>query len=180
MEPPEQALETSFTPWVQLQLQLASDNRSSSCTTTLPITSKPMSAADGKHMYLVHCLDDLSCGMVDRGARFGGSAKRMAVYAEHKKYQGETSDPADPKYIHKIAAGPLESEDGKHMVGSSFILYCTREEAERFNQEDIFHKTGVWGKVTITRWVSIPNGVKPVKRVMDGDDLLTVRMVPEE
>ena len=135
--------------------------------------------ADGKYMYLVHCLDDQSCGMVDKGDRFGGSVKRLAVYAEHRQYQGETSDPTDTKYIHKIAAGPLESEDGKYMIGSSFILYCTREEAERFNREDIFYKTGVWEKVTVTRWVSIPNGVKPVKKVMDGDNPLSVRMVPE-
>lgn len=42
------------------------------------------STDEGTYLYAIHCLDDLSCGMVDKGQRFGGSVKRMSVYAEHK------------------------------------------------------------------------------------------------
>ena len=130
-------------------------------------------------MYLVHCLDDISCGMVDKGDRFGGSVKRMSVYMEHKAYQGQTSDPNSDKYVRKIAAGPLESEDGKYMIGSAFILYATKAEAEAFNQNDPFYSAGVWEKITITKWISIPNGIKKVNMHKDGDDMSSIKMLPE-
>lgn len=85
--------------------------------------------------------------MVDKGAKFGGSVKRMGCYAEHKVYQGETADPTNPKFLKKIIAGPLESEDGKYMIGSVFIVYSTREEAETFIHNDPFFKMDVWAKV---------------------------------
>ena len=48
------------------------------------------------------------------------------------------------------------------MIGSCFIVYATRAEAERFIAEDIFTHANVWERVTINRWISIPNGIKPV------------------
>jgi uncharacterized protein YciI len=100
-----------------------------------------------KYLYLIHCMDDLSCGMVDKGTRFGGSVKRMSVYAEHKAYLATTNDPSLPSYIRKVSAGPMESEDGKYMIGSCFIVESTREEAEIFNRNDPFNQNGVWEKV---------------------------------
>ena len=45
--------------------------------------------------------------MVENGARFGGSTKRMALLKEHRAYQAETIPPTSPTYIRKISAGPL-------------------------------------------------------------------------
>ena len=122
-------------------------------------------------------MDDPSCGLEDRGVRFGGSVKRLAVYSEHRAYQGETSDITSPKYIRKIAAGPMESDCGKYMIGSCFIVEATKEEAVRFNQEDPFFATNVWGTITISKWVSIPNGIKPVSMYKEGDDMTSIKMI---
>ena len=100
-----------------------------------------------KALYIIHCQDDLSCGMVDKGERFGGSTKRIGCYADHKAYLAQTSDPNSPNFIKKIAAGPMETEDLKYMVGSFFIVESTREEAEAFNQNDPFFKNGAWNQV---------------------------------
>eukprot|EP01033_Poteriospumella_lacustris_P018042 gene18042-12938_t len=114
--------------------------------------------------------------MIDKGARFGGSAKRFSVYADHKAYLGETSDPSSPKFIHKIAAGPIESDDKKYMIGSFFIVEATKEEAENFNRNDPFFVNQVWDRITINRWVS-PIGIKQVDAEMENGDLTTVQMV---
>jgi uncharacterized protein len=136
-----------------------------------------------KSLYIIHCIDDDECGMEEGsfgGVRFGGSKKRMSVYMEHKAWQGETSNPESPNYIKKIAAGPMESEDGKFMVGSCFIVEATRAEATAFNENDPFFKAGVWKSITINKYISIPNGIKPVLCKNDGPDLTTIRMeVPE-
>jgi len=78
-------------------------------------TMAAMATTTGERfLHIIQCFDDQSCGMQESATgRFGGSVKRLGVYAEHKKYQGETSDPASPNYIQKIAAGPMESECGK-------------------------------------------------------------------
>jgi len=138
-------------------------------------------------LYVIHCLDDMSCGMVANPSistatnstiRFGGSVKRMSVYAEHKQWQGETSNPASPYYIKKIAAGPLESEDGKYMVGSMFIVEVdSLAQAQAFIDNDPFKAANVWDKISINKYVSIPNGIKEVKCEKNGDDITTIRMV---
>ena len=104
-----------------------------------------------KALYIIHCQDDLSCGMVDKGERFGGSVNRMSVYADHKAYLASTEDPSTPSYIRKIAAGPMETDDLKYMVGSFFIVEATREEAEAFNRNDPFSKNGVWKEVRLLK-----------------------------
>lgn len=129
------------------------------------------------HLYVIHCIDDQSCGMVDKGVRFGGSVKRLSVYAEHKAWQGETSNPESPNYIKKIAAGPMESEDGKYMIGSMFIVESTRRAAEAFIEADPFKAAGVWERVVIARYISIPNGIKAVGVQKEADDMTTIRMV---
>lgn len=98
-------------------------------------------------LYLIHCLDDISGEMIEKGTRFGGSAKRLGVYLEHRAYLATTNDPASPNYIKKVAAGPMESEDQKYMIGSFFIVESTREEAEAFNRNDPFRINNVWDKV---------------------------------
>ena len=45
--------------------------------------------------------------MVENGARFGGSTKRMSILKEHRAYQAETVSPTSPSFIRKISAGPL-------------------------------------------------------------------------
>jgi uncharacterized protein YciI len=40
-----------------------------------------------------------------------------------------------------------ESEDGKFMVGSLFIVEATKEEAESFIRNDPFSIQGIWEKV---------------------------------
>lgn len=101
-----------------------------------------------RQLYLIHCMDDISGEMIEKGSRFGGSAKRMGVYSEHKAYLASTSDPALPGYIRKVGAGPMESEDQKFMIGSFFIVYSTYEEAVRFNENDPFKINGVWDRVS--------------------------------
>jgi hypothetical protein len=44
-----------------------------------------------------------------------------------------------------------ESECGKYMIGSCFIVEATREEVERFNQEDPFFAAKVWETISISR-----------------------------
>ena len=73
----------------------------------------------------------------------------------------------------------MESEDGKYMIGSLFIVEGTRAEAEAFNRNDPFYEAGVWEKVTIARYISIPGGIKPVRMEKDGDDMTTIRMMTE-
>ena len=94
------------------------DNAENSMHAAAP---SPTPAAAPACLYVIHCLDDHNC-FLEPGAfqpphGFGGSAKRMSVYAEHKAWQGETSNPQSPHFIHKVAAGPLESECGQFMVG---------------------------------------------------------------
>lgn len=128
-------------------------------------------------MYIIHCVDDPSCGLEERGSRFGGSVKRLSAYLEHRAYQAETSNPESPQFIRKIAAGPMESDCGQYMIGSCFIVEATKEEAVRFNQEDPFFSQKVWASITISRWVSIPNGIKPVTMHKDGDDMTSIKMI---
>lgn len=103
-----------------------------------------------KGLFIIHCMDDISGEMIDKGGRFGGSAKRFSVYGEHKAYLAVTSDSNSPSFIHKIAAGPLESDDKRYMIGSFFIVEATREEAENFNRNDPFFINGVWEKVRLS------------------------------
>ena len=102
--------------------------------------------------------------------------KRIGAYTEHKAWQSETSNPESSNFIKKVAAGPLESEDGRYMIGSMFIVDSTRKEAEEFIANDPFKAAGVWETVSISKYISIPNGIKAVKAVNDGPDLTSIRM----
>jgi hypothetical protein len=63
------------------------------------------------------------------------------------------------------------------MIGSLFIVEGTREQVEQFNKNDPFYIRGVWKDITISRWVSLPNGIKEVAAEMDDNDISTIRMV---
>ena len=131
--------------------------------------------------------------MVDKGVRFGGSTKRLSIRGEHTDYLASTNDANSPRFIKKIAAGPIESDDGKYMIGSLFIVEATREEAEAFNANDPFKIKGVWetvsdklfllffsykfnSQVTINRWVSL-SGIKEVTAEVENNDITTIKMV---
>ena len=100
----------------------------------------------------------------------------MRVYQEHKEYQNRTSDPTDPSFIRKVAAGPLESDDGRHMVGSMFIVQATKEAAEKFSNNDPFARNKVWKTVNITRWIS-PMGIKAASVSIKDGDIHSIEMV---
>jgi uncharacterized protein len=52
-----------------------------------------------------------------------------------------------------LAAGAMIEDDGSGGSGSLYIVDTDeRKEAERFLAGDPFHKAGLFGKVTITRW----------------------------
>jgi uncharacterized protein YciI len=55
---------------------------------------------------------------------------------------------------HKLlAAGALTEDDGSGGSGSLYIVDTEdRAEAQRFLEGDPFHKVGLFGAVTITRW----------------------------
>lgn len=133
-----------------------------------------------KYIYVMHCLDDLSCGMIEKGERFGGSTKRINNYTAHRVYcvslqinsficsrlikqkqlilKVQTSFIKSlPVVCHNIllfkmnlifAIGPMESEDGKYMIGSIIIVYATRDEVDSFYKNDPFFLNDVWGQVT--------------------------------
>ncbi|CAM9968409.1 unnamed protein product [Scytosiphon promiscuus] len=93
----------------------------------------------------------------------------MSNYPAHTAYQKKTATPGDPDFIEKIAAGPMVEEDDKYMVGSFFLLSATREEADKFVDNDPFKKArmctskaegGVWETIKIERYVSVV-GIKP-------------------
>lgn len=65
------------------------------------------------------------------------------------------------------------------IAGSLFIVESTKSAAEAFHKNDPFHTAGVWGHVTISKWISIPNGIRPVRMEKDGDDLTTIRMITD-
>lgn len=133
-----------------------------------------------KFLYVIYCQDDLTSPFTankEVSNRFGGTIKRMQVYYEHKIYQFETSQLNSPIYILKIAAGPLESDCGKFMLGSLFIVQSTRKEAESFIYSDPFYKNHVWCSVNIHRYLSIPNGIKAVLAEKYQDDISTYTMV---
>ncbi len=52
-----------------------------------------------------------------------------------------------------LAGGAFIEDDGSGGSGSLYIVDTDdRKEAERFLAGDPFHKAGLFGKVTITRW----------------------------
>ena len=75
------------------------------------------------------------------------SAKlRAEVRAVHLDYLDAHKDKL-------LAAGALIEDDGSGGSGSLYVVDTEdRKEAESFLSGDPFHKAGLFGKVTITRW----------------------------
>ena len=57
-----------------------------------------------------------------------------------QEYQMATSKPENAEFITKITAGPMVEEDDKYMIGSFFLVEATREEAQKFLDNDPFMK----------------------------------------
>ena len=52
-----------------------------------------------------------------------------------------------------LACGAKLNDDGMDLGGGLYVVNVeTREEAERFIQEDPFHHAGLFARVNITRW----------------------------
>lgn len=69
-----------------------------------------------------------------------GSDLPPFILTGRQEYQGATANPEDPRFINKVAAGPMVEEDDKYMVGSFFLVEATREEAQAFADNDPFKK----------------------------------------
>lgn len=52
-----------------------------------------------------------------------------------------------------IASGGVQNENGQYIGGAIIINVDTREEAEEFARNDPFAHAGLFGEVTIVRWV---------------------------
>eukprot|EP01084_Bolivina_argentea_P080036 145019_1 len=99
------------------------------------------------------CLDE-ECGVVP-GEHFSGSTMRMAKYTEHKAYQ---MSPV-PNDLRRISAGPILSEDGKHMEGSLFIFEGdAKETVLNYIHEDPFFKCRVWKSVKCKKFLNVFSG----------------------
>ncbi len=137
-----------------------------------------MSSADATEevlVFVIHCIDDISCGIVEpnEGKRFtGGSVKRLHHMAEHQAWQAATRDSQSEHFVKKIAAGPMLSDDGMYMTGSMFILESTRRQADAFINQDPFKINGVWSAVSISRYVSRPNGILGMR--FDGENMVSL------
>lgn len=82
-----------------------------------------------------------SCGIVATfDATLDGPDLPPFVLTGRQEYQGATANPEDPRFINKLAAGPMVEEDDKYMVGSFFLVEATREEAQAFADNDPFKK----------------------------------------
>lgn len=71
---------------------------------------------------------------------------RAELRAVHLEYLDANKDKL-------LAAGALIEDDGSGGSGSLYIVDTEeRREAERFLAGDPFHKAGLFGEVTMTRW----------------------------
>lgn len=60
--------------------------------------------------------------------------------SDRQEYQAATANPEDPRFINKVSAGPLVDEVDDYMIGSFFLVAATREEAQKFVDNDPFKK----------------------------------------
>jgi uncharacterized protein YciI len=89
-------------------------------------------------LFAVHALD-----------KQGSLPLRLEHYAAHRAYV--ESDQGHG--VNVVMSGPLQSADGEVMIGSLFIIAAEAQSAvEAFAQSDPFHKEGVWGQITISRF----------------------------
>ena len=89
-------------------------------------------------LFAIHALD-----------KPGALAQRLAHYEAHKAFLAD----AAARGVTIVMSGPLMDDEGGDMVGSLLLVEAAdRATVERFNKADPFHATGIWARVTITRF----------------------------
>lgn len=64
---------------------------------------------------------------------------------------------------HLFAAGPLQTDDGAHMIGSVLIMeFPDRGAVEAFAAEDPYKSAGLFESVVIRRWKKVLPPAPPV------------------
>ncbi|WP_298283392.1 YciI family protein [Acidocella sp.] len=75
---------------------------------------------------------------------------RLELYAAHRSHR----DDGEAAGVQIIFGGPLQSDDGSEMIGSCFIVEAPdRMAVDSFIAGDPFMRQGVWGEVSISRFL---------------------------
>ena len=91
---------------------------------------------DGTMQFIVHCVD-----VAD------SEALRAPLRQAHRDYLDERADRV-------VARGPLMTDDGETTIGSALLLdIADRAEAEALLADEPFNQAGVYGNVSIERWI---------------------------
>lgn len=74
---------------------------------------------------------------------------RLENRAKHLEFLGRYSG-------NLVAAGPFQTDDGEHMIGSLLIMdFPDRAAVEAFAAEDPYAAAGLFGNVVIRRWKKV-------------------------
>lgn len=91
---------------------------------------------EGTQQFIVHCTD-----VAD------SAALREPLRQAHRDYLNERADQV-------VARGPLKTDDGAAVTGSALLLdVADRAAAEALLANEPFHQAGVYGQVSIERWL---------------------------
>jgi uncharacterized protein YciI len=91
---------------------------------------------EGTQQFIVHCTD-----VAD------SAALREPLRQAHRDYLNAHADRV-------VARGPLKTDDGESVVGSAILLdVADRAAAEALLADEPFNKAGVYGHVSIERWM---------------------------
>ena len=72
---------------------------------------------------------------------------REELRQDHRDYLNAYGDKV-------IARGPLKTDDGESVVGSAILLdVANRAEAEALLADEPFNKAGIYGQMTLDRWI---------------------------
>lgn len=86
--------------------------------------------------FIIHC-DDVA----------NSEVLRAPLRQAHRDYLEKHADKI-------VARGALKTDDGERVVGSALLLdVADRAEAEALLADEPFHRGGVYGHVTIERWI---------------------------
>lgn len=87
-------------------------------------------------LFIIHCLD-----------KPGALRSRLRHYDAHKAYLATAP-------VRILISGPLVSDDGETMIGSTFLVEAAdRTAVEAFNQADPFFSAGIWQDIAIHRFL---------------------------
>ena len=91
---------------------------------------------EGTQQFIVHCTD-----VAD------SEALRESLRQAHRDYLDERADQV-------VTRGPLKTDDGGTIIGSACLLdVADRAAAEALWADEPFNKAGVYGQVSIERWL---------------------------